>query len=148
VAADLHIHALGELSEDDVCCFFGHMFGSKHFRWHAADRCIDGVTKSWRCPHQERVTRSDSVWVGRVSWLKAALFSDDRYIPEAVQQVHDIIGEDLPLLDEQLLEQILEAAEIPNTRASWYDTVMDRGDPEIVVWLRDHMNQRLFTVSW
>jgi len=78
------------------------------------------------------------------SWLKAALFDDPaRYVPGPVEAVQELIGEDLPTLDEALTEALLAALSQPNA------TAYQVAKPEAIEpFLRQHAGQRLFTVSW
>lgn len=142
MSADLHIHAMVGVTEDDLRCFFANTLGSKWCTFpFGRGRCSERTS----CPHWKAVADSPDVWVGEVSWLKAMLTDDSGYIPEPVEAVHDLIGEELPVLDEALREAILRALTIPNERAQQYDTTEDEA---IAKWLDDQMGQRLFTVSW
>lgn len=139
MAADLYIHSAEGLTERDLNCFFGTTVESKYFGepscpWQADNECV----------HWKRVMSTESVWIGEVSWLKQA-FLGDTYVPESVEAVRTIIGEDLPILDEQLRQRILEAIQRPNESAPQYNIA----DPSNVdLWLQRHMGDRLFTVSW
>lgn len=140
MAADLYIHSAKNLDDDDFQCFFSTLIGSKWFNLDAGcDSQMPGD-----CPHWNRVIASDSVWIGEVSWLKQ-MFIGEGYVPEPVQTIAAIIGEDLPVLDEQLRQRILEAIQRPNESAPQYSIV----DPSSVdEWLQRHMGNQLFTVSW
>jgi len=140
VAADLHIHTMDGVTEEDLKCFFSGTLGSRWCTFPARRRCPGAL-----CTHWEAVGKSPNVWVGEVSWLSASLTGDDSSIPEPVQAVKDVIGESLPVLDDDLKVKILRALGETNTRAPGYDTTKDEG---IVGWLDEHMGQRLFTVSW
>lgn len=141
MAADLHIHAMQGVTEDDLACFFSTTLGSRWCRFPFGGRCGN----STNCSHWRAVIDSPDVWIGEVSWLKAGLTGDDSFVPEPVQAVHDLIGENLPVLDDDLKEKILRALGAQNRRAPHYDTTKDEG---IVGWLDAHIGERLFTVSW
>ena len=140
MAADLHIHAMDGVTEADLACFNSNTLGSRWCTFPFRGPC-GGVD----CSHWAAVTASPAVWIGEVSWLKAGLTGDDSFIPEPVQAIHDLIGEHLPVLDDELKEKILHALGAQNERAPGYDTTQDEG---IVGWLDQQMGQRLFTVSW
>jgi len=138
MSADLHIHVYEGLTKDDLRRFFSHTMGSKWFT----------LSNLWTPEeHQEsfnKVMDSPDVWVGSVSWLKAALLEDgDKYIPSPVMEVSEIVGEELPMIDDELIGQIREALALENT------TSYSVASPEAVVaFLEEHRGKRVFTVSW
>jgi hypothetical protein len=139
MAADLHIHvfAEGELTEADFRNFFSNTLGSKWFNPRT-------IALSREIEDRDRVTDTESVWVGEVSWLKAALFEDDEtFIPNPVAQVNEIIGENLPIVDDALIEKIHLAVGVPNNTS--YDVT---GEHEVIAFLEKHRGKRAFTVSW
>lgn len=141
MSADLHIHSMRGVTEQDLGCFFSNTLGSKWFQWWMRPNCIE----RWKCKHHDAVLASGNIWIGQVSWLKAALTESDEFIPEPVQAIHELIGEHLPILDAELKDKILQALTIPNERASFYN-IAERKDVE--EWLDRNMGQKLFTVSW
>ncbi len=120
-------------------CFFSNHLGSRYFS--LGNRCPAHT----ECGHWKLISESDSVWIGEVSWLKAGLTGDDTYIPEPVESVHSLIGENLPVLDAELWDKVMTAVGVPNARAAHYDT---EGGIPVALWLDEHMGCRLFTVSW
>lgn len=144
MAADLSIHALTEpCTEADLARFFKNTLGSKWFApW------MDGTSAYGRDDDSfSVVAHTPQVWIGEVSWLKASLSDpyDDSYVPEAVEGIHDLIGENLPVLDATMRDRILALLKEPQVRARPYSVE----DPEVVAeWLDQHMGERLFTVSW
>lgn len=141
MAADLHIHVLEGCSEQDIMKFFSNTMGSKHFdlRMPRDHKAITDPDDLWA-----RVSESPNIWIGEVSWLKAALTGDsDTFVPTPVQQIHDVIGEELPMLDEALEAKILEALALKNDTG--YDVTKQE---EVKTFLKEHRGKRLFTVSW
>jgi hypothetical protein len=139
VSADLHIHVFadGELTEEDFKVFFGHTLGSKWFDF-------DGCTREEENAAWHKISDTPNVWVGSVSWLKAALFEDsDQYVPSGVAQVSDVIGEDWPIVDDALIEAISKALASDNKTAY---AVTEPGS--VVDFLKQHKGKRAFTVSW
>ncbi len=136
MAADLHIHVFTGMTEDDLAAFRNNHMGSRHFgavpynqrRW---DKACD------------RIAATPQVWVGEVSWLKSALFGDDSYVPDAIAGVSDIIGEDLPVVDDDLIARIAEALGRENTTP--YEVA---DDEDVLAFLHKHQGERVFTVSW
>lgn len=137
MAADLHIHVLpDDIEEGVLAVMFSNCLGSKHFAPHR-------VPDDARATAIDRVGDMPNVWIGEVSWLKAAVFGDsETFVPGPVQAVQDAIGEHLPRLD-PTLEIILAALDVPNQTGYRISEV----EP-VRQFLAKHRNKRLFTVSW
>lgn len=138
MSADLHIHVLpDDVEEGVVAVMMSNCFGSKHF---APLR----VSETARHEALDRVMEMPNVWIGEVSWLKAAVFQDSKtFVPGPVQAVQEAIGEGLPRLDPTLEKKILDALTVANAtdyRISELAPVQE--------FLAKHRNKRLFTVSW
>jgi hypothetical protein len=154
MAADLHIHAMGgrwsknAVNEEDLRCFFGHTFGHKWFNWSGLGRCLIDPVPDFDCPHWRRVMKTESKWVGEVSWLKAGVTGDsDAFIPEPVQAVQSLIDDGVTVLDRETRDNLLRALAAPrrNEASRHYDVTVDEDWPG---WLDAHKGQKLFTVSW
>lgn len=137
MAADLHIHIVpDDLEEGVIAAFFSNTLGSKYFGGRFSDEVRDAAFP--------RIAETPSVWIGEVSWLKAALFGDSgTFVPSTVQLVQDAIGEDLPTLDDELERKILAAFETTNETGYSLATADD-----VRAFLAEHKGKRLFTVSW
>jgi hypothetical protein len=145
MAADLHIHLLAEdasqqgMTEEDLPVFFGSTLGSKYFTglgWQ--------YPFSAKEPLYEKTSHDDNIWIGEVSWLKAALFEDaETFVPDAVGAISEIIGEDLPVIDDELIAQVDEALKLKNTTS--YSLANAQ---EILDWLNQHKGRRAYTISW
>lgn len=137
MAADMCIHIFQGITEDDLRIFFSNALGSKYFGTVApSDEELDQAF--------HKIARTPNVWVGEVSWLKAALFEDEeKYIPTAIEQIHEIIGEDLPVIDDELIARIEQALRLPNKTR--YRVAKPE---EVVEFLRKYKGERCFTVSW
>lgn len=140
MAADLYIHVFEGITEEDLKIFFSPTIGSKHFGAYLNHQDFN---RMWEEVYS-KISETPSVWVGEVSWLKAAIFDDEEtFIPEPISKVVDIIGEDLPVVDDELISRIEEAMKLPNK------TKYRVNDPaEVVEFLRKHKGKRVFTVSW
>lgn len=141
MAADMHIHALVGVTEQDVADFQANTLGTRHFNMV---RGLD-IQMSGRWGElYDKIGETPSFWVGSVSWLKASISGDDeKYIPDPVARVQEAIGEYFPVLDEELRDKIITAFDVPNN--TLYGVT--RGD-ELAEWLDAHMGDRLFTISW
>lgn len=142
MGADLYIHAMRDVTESDLRCFFSHSLDS---RWENLTWTCPWENKdTLMCHHWKAVMDSPSVWIGGVSWLKAIMLNDPSFVPEPVQAVYDLIGERLPVLDRELGRKILEAVELPTYRSRYRVTEPS----QVFGWLEEHLGERLFTVSW
>lgn len=160
MAADLHIHSVAirdlnadgtpkidEITEDDLRCFNHTTLGSKFldFSYH----CTKTVSESMYCEHDDRILKSDSAWIGEVSWLKAVLFDDSSYVPDVVRTVRDLIGEELPVLDTKLTGKILRAIELTPSTGMYEVLTTNRSEyADLVDFLNRNRDERLFVVSW
>lgn len=142
MAADLSIHALtAPCTESDLAEFFRNTLGSRWFGGFTASRPTDyGEGSAW-----VRVADTPQVWIGEVSWLKAALTDDsETFVPNLVASVHEIIGENLPLIDDSLIERLKAAHDAASNETS-YSTA--EWEP-IGKWLEANKGVPAFTVSW
>lgn len=141
MAADLEIHVLvAPCTEEHLARFFSSHLGSKYFNWNRRS----AKEKELESEAYEVVANTPSVWVGEVSWLKAALTDDpDTFIPGPVVVIQDIIGEDLPIIDDALINQICAAFKQENTTG--YDVSEGNGVRD---FLEKYRGERVFTVSW
>lgn len=145
MAADLHIHLLAEndtqqgMAEEDLPIFFGSTLGSKYFTGFGWQYPF-----SAKEPLYDKTSNDGNIWVGEVSWLKAALFEDDEtFIPNAVGAISEIIGEDLPVIDDGLIARISEALQLENTTS--YSLANAQ---KILDWLNQNRGRKVYTISW
>lgn len=98
----------------------------------------------YSCRHHTDISNTPNIWVGEVSWLKAALFKDgDTFIPSPIQKIYDLIGEDLPVIDDKFIADAKQALSVKNsTKYSLSNT------KDIIDFLKQHKGMRCFTVSW
>lgn len=137
MGADLHIHVLpadGSVTEEHIALGNQHVLGSKHF---------DLFQPNSNHPDRWKYASTESVWIGSVSWLKAAFFDDsERFVPSTVQIVSDAVGEDLPVIDDELIAKIGAAWDTENTTSY---SIAKR--EEVVSWLEAHRGLKAYTVS-
>ncbi len=142
MGADLHIHVMTEdMEEEDFRYFFSHTLGSK---WFTMSRTYDSFASDRGRLAMDRVVNSPNVSVGEWSTLKAAVFDDaETFKPAPMQEVHDIIGESLPVIDDDLIDRVKQAMQIKNTTSY----TVSSGE-KIIEFLEEHKGKRAFTVSW
>jgi hypothetical protein len=134
MSADLCIHIFEGIAEEDLAEFNSHTFGSKYF---------DLSKKSFSNEVFDKILGTERIDVGEVSWLKAAVTDSDEFVPGPIGKLVDIIGEDLPVIDDELIAKIGEAMKVPNK--SGYSI---KSEHDVVTWLQARKGKRIFTVSW
>lgn len=141
MGADLHIHVLtDEFTEEHLKAFQSNTLGTKWFN--------PGYNKQFEkennCNLLSMCSATPSVHVGECSFLKAALFEDnDTFIPDPLGEISDLIGEDLPIITDELIEKAKSALDMENrTQYS-----MNSAD-NIIKFLEDHKGDRAFTIAW
>lgn len=147
MAADLHIHIFKGITEKDLAIFKSHTLGSKYFGKY---------NLSWEEEQKinDKIYKTPSVWIGEVSWLKAALTDDNEtFIPNAVGDITDIVGEDLPVIDDAFIEKIMEAFKQPNNTAKdggvWGGEGYSLANPqEVKAFLEKYKGKKVFEISW
>jgi len=130
MAADMSIHVLTDkVNEETVRILRGPLWSETRVQWHEA---------------YESISMTPQVYVGEVSWLKAAVFEDqDTFIPDPVGAVSDIIDRDFPTIDEALIQRIEAAMGLKNTTGY----TIGSGN-KVVEFLRQHIGKKAFTISW
>lgn len=141
MSADLYIHVVTkDFTEEYYMAFESNNLGSKYFN-PDFDKEFE---KKNNCDLYELCSVTPSVWVGEVSWLKAALFEDEEsYIPEPVQKICSIIGEDFPVIDDDLIKKIQDAMDCSN-QTSYSLTNAQK----VIDFLNEHKGEKVFTISW
>lgn len=133
MSADLHLHILKGLTEEELRIFQGPTIVGG-----------EGDNTALKDPLYSKVAHTPNIWVGEVSWLKAMLFGDeDTFIPSPVMGVSEAIGDDLPVIDDALIARVKEALGRNNTTS--YDVT--KGD-EVISFLESYKGERVFQVSW
>jgi hypothetical protein len=136
VAADLHIHVNDGIPDRDIAAFFANCLGSKHFKGFRPQPFNEDL--------YIRMERTANVWVGEVSWLKAAVFENQaEFIPGTVMEVQRIVGEDMPIINDEFIQMIESTFDIPNTTGYRLAKKED-----VTTFLRQYMGKPVFTISW
>lgn len=145
MAADLHIHVLTkEFTEEHFKAFKSHSIGSKYFSGFGRGDVEAEFEKKHNCSLYNLCANTPQVWVGEVSWLKAALCDDpDTFVPAPVQAVATIIGEDFPVIDDDLIAKIEYALGLDN--ATLYSVCKHSG---VIDFLRENKGEKAFCISW
>ncbi|HEX2905899.1 MAG TPA: hypothetical protein VHO69_03515 [Phototrophicaceae bacterium] len=138
MSADLFLHILEGATEDDVAALKKHTLGSRYFNPFEEfnyDSYYAATVRIYSTPH---------IFIGQVSWL-AAWVSDDpaSFIPSACSRVEDIVGDQLLVIDDTLIDRIQTALNLPNV--TQYRVTES---PPVIEFLNQHRGRRAFTVSW
>lgn len=141
MAADMYLHSGKGLTEEDYECFLSHTLGSKYF--DPAAECAD-QKMSYTCKHWDAMVKSDSFKVGEVSWLKAALFDDDSFIPDPIECLAELV-EDHPALTPKLKDDIIKASQMENKTR--YNMLIE-SEQSFTEWLDANMGHVIFQISW
>lgn len=107
----------------------------------------------YTCSHYADINNTPNIWIGEVSWLKAALFEDpDSFVPDTVAQISDLC-EDFPVITDEWIKKIVATFDVPNNTAKKDGVNMDKGyslaiPSKVEEFLREHMGKKVFTISW
>lgn len=140
MAADMKIHVVEGITEDDLAVFFSSHLGSKYFQ------ILPSYSNEIWNENHRKIASTPSVWVGEVSWLKQSILDveDGHYVPDVVGDLFDLIGEDLPTVDDEFVNQV----EAIYDRARAHEFYSTSAGSEVVAFLREHKGKKVFTVSW
>lgn len=123
----------------------------------AYDEKMDPEKKGERPPHVGVFTReialkeldenivfqTKNIWVGEVSWLKAALFEDaGTFVPRPILVINEATR-DMPVIDDDLIDTVKQAFELDNTTGYKLCSA-----DEVVKFLTEHKGKRCFNISW
>jgi hypothetical protein len=159
MSADLHIHILeSPATIQDFIHDNANVLGSKYFDVEEC-HCHDVYNSESMVDHEAwararnqwlietpcgRIGNTPNIWIGEVSWLKAALFEDNKYIPEPVMAVRELLGDDPVLITEEFIQAVSDALTQQNTT---HYSVTNRVD-EVVAFLRMHLGKLAYPISW
>lgn len=141
MAADLAIHVFadGELTDEDFACAFSNLLGSIYYN----PVSLDEETEEYK-QRERKVHDTECVFVGKVSFLKAALFEDEEtFVPDPVAKVSELIDEDFPYITDEFISQIAEALQLENKTGY---SLTDQS--EVIEFLEQHKGKRCFTIAW
>jgi hypothetical protein len=138
MSADLHLHIFDGIDETTLARFFVRIFGSKHYGPMRLS------TEQWE-EAMRQVANTPQVWIGEVSWLKALIYEDGEkaFVSSPVKVIRDLVGEELPVLDDELAQKIAAALELENATAYRVADVRT-----VAPFLAAHRGKRVFCVSW
>ncbi|MBA7694851.1 hypothetical protein ES703_103466 [subsurface metagenome] len=142
MSADLSIHILDKgATEQDYKDLSRNTLGSKYFGGFG---CIP-LPEGRQDEVYDHFSKSSQIWVGEVSWLKAGLTGDKKtYVPDIVHEIHGIIGEDFPVINEDLIEKV-EAAYDKCVNKTSYEVEKKK---KITDFLKEHKGEKACTISW
>ena len=146
MSADLHIHVLDNGAEEKhLAGLQANTIGSKYCKDFRDDDYdyYNGEYADWDESYRI-ISETSNVWVGEVSWLKAAFLDDPKsFIPQPILKIHEIIGEDLKIIDDNMISEISDALSLKNKTA--YS--LSRKN-KVLSFLKKHKGEKVFTVSW
>lgn len=153
MAADLHLHVLGPGSyydyetyetigtvctRKDVALFHSNTLGTPFFN------PLPAGGFDWDGPVYRAVKGSPDVWIGEVSWLKAAVFEEpETFIPNTVMAMAELIGWDFKPIDFEFIDCVKEAFDKPNDTG--YSLA---GLDSVLEFCYAHRGKETFQVSW
>jgi hypothetical protein len=109
----IHVYENG-LTEEDLDAFFSNCLGSKYFDISKNNyKAFENV--------YDKIADTDNFVLGEVSWD----------IPHWMQSILGCIGEDLPIIDADLIGKIE-----PHAR------------PDLIQWLEEREGKQIFVVFW
>jgi len=134
MSADMSIHVIepGEISDEDFAIFNGPLYcGGPNYNGDEWSRCYS------------LFARTTQIYVGPVSWLKAALFEDaETFVPSPVMAIKELIPSSPVVIGDALIEKVAGATKLENTSA------YDFNDEGIAAFLQSHKGKLAFTISW
>lgn len=145
MAADLHLHVRTPECTDAVMrSFFASTIGSSWGPASLADVPSTSGLGDWTdaC---HAVSRTPQVWIGEVSWLKAALFDDgETFVPDPIGEIAELVGDDCTAeLTDEMIDRIVDALTRPNSTGYSIASI-----DEVRPWLEEHRGKPIFCVSW
>lgn len=146
MSADLHIHVMVGITEEDLAIFFQDTMGSKYCieRTPSADVEYDEAKEIEEDAVHRKVIGTPAVWVGEVSWLKAWLTDDKKtFIPGTIARIEEIIGEKRPVINDKFIDRIMKAFSLKNK------TTYKLAKPQLIkTFLQRYRGKRVFTISY
>lgn len=144
MGAQLCIHVFKGLTERDFQVFFANTMGSKYFRGLGGGYTIAQHEALGYDEILTKIMDTPSVGVGDWSPLKASIMEEgDQYIPTPLEKIQEIVGEDLPVIDNEMIKKVGDALGLENK--THYDV---SSDVPIISFLMKHRGEQVFTVSW
>jgi len=150
MSADLHIHILQGVTEYEVRRF---ELPTVTNNWVSEDD--DSVTRMYEYDKLYNIiSKTPNIWIGEVSWLKAALFEDqDTFIPDTVQQIVEIIDDGFPFVTDELIKKIADTFDLPNNTIKKDGVWNGNGyslakKDDVIEFLKQYIGYKIFTISW
>lgn len=166
MSSDLHIHIVETEEQEKHARLYLRKNGwssviDGHFEWlvlyDGKWMNIDDLPNGWdenKLQDQKHIKldldmdviySTPDVWVGEVSWLKAGLTEngETKYIPNTISRVSEIVGYELPVLTQEMIDEIKKAFALEN------DTQYSLAPVDIVVdFLKQYVGKKVFMISW
>jgi hypothetical protein len=133
MGSDMNIHVLEGITEKSIEILHSTSLGSKYF----AGFYKKFSQKQWNQACED-ISNTPSIWIGSHSH-----FNDDDGNPQCITKLHDLISEDLPVLNDRLIAKIIKAMELPNKTSYSVNTI-----DEVKTFLEKYKGSKIFVVCW
>lgn len=90
-----------------------------------------------------RLEKTPGVWLGNLSWIKDNLTGEAGYVPSALGKIDELVGEEFPLIDEQLINQIEYILKNETNDTTYHVTESD----VVVDFLKQHVGKPVFSLT-
>lgn len=130
----MHIHVLEGITEKELALFFSSHASSKHFGGLQSNPCDEKTREELT----KKIDCTPNIWIGALN-----MFDADDTVLDTVGAIEETIGEDLPVIDEVLIEKIVAAF----SRENNLNYPVANPD-EICEFLKTHKGKRIFFVYW
>ena len=141
----LHVRT-EEITDEDMEIFFSNTLGSPLFTWGNHPKNEKGFG-----PIYKRFSSSPSYEFGEMSFLKAGLSGDDKYLSNCVDIEDFIKNEDGygELITKELINQIKDWLDDLKNDDSYYGNTMSINDKiGLLKFLKKHKDKKAFFVCW
>lgn len=146
MSADLHLHIrTDEITDAVLGAFFSNTLGSSWGPSSLEEALARPPTSSGQLDTFAVIADTPDIWIGSVSWLKAALTNDpDSYVPDPVGIIADLVGDTgRVIIDSDLIDKIMMALNVENDTGYSIATQDD-----VRPFLLEHLGKPVFCVSW
>lgn len=138
MAADMHMHILEGVTQDEYAIFNWNTLGSKYY-----DRNKDN-DKYW-IALSKKFNQTPNVWIGEVSWLKEALFEDVSCVPTVIEGLSKLIAEDFPVIDDAL---VLKVRKIYDDNEKIEQCMGCNIKNQVIDFLNQYKGKKVFLLNW
>lgn len=138
MSTDFTIHVMDStMTEEELKIFYSNHYGHKWFDFRVSAEARREVISL------VAVKSSFRVYVGRVSFLKAALYDNDAFFSDPINRICDLIDDGVTVIDDAFILEVGKAMNLPN------HTKYPMSDADNVIeFLREHEGEKVFVRIW